>query len=119
MNVFMFRDWKITTKIIAIAACTILAALLGMLLFSLPFVDKKLMDEKRAATKNLAEAAYTFIADYDARAQKGEFSLQEAQKRASLAVKSMRYKENEYFFVTDLMRFSPNYQIFASLFIIL
>jgi methyl-accepting chemotaxis protein len=95
-------DWKISTKIIGISVFTILTAVLGVVLYFLPLMGSKLMEEKRIATKSVVDVAYNLVAEYDARAQKGEFSLQEAQQRAITRIKSLRYKKDDYFWINDL-----------------
>ena len=102
MASFRFKDWKISTKIIGISVFTILAAVLGVLLYFLPMMQSKLIEEKRSATKNVIDIAYTLIAEYDARAQKGEFSVQDAQKRALTRIKSLRYKNDDYIWINDM-----------------
>jgi methyl-accepting chemotaxis protein len=99
---FRPRDWKISTKVIGISVFTILAAVLGVVLYFLPLMGSKLMEEKRIATKGVVDVAYNLIADYGARAQKGEFSVEEAQKRAIERVKSLRYKKDDYFWINDM-----------------
>jgi methyl-accepting chemotaxis protein len=48
------------------------------------------------------ELAYTLMTEYDERVKKGEFKLEEGQKRASLRIQSLRYFEKEYFWINDL-----------------
>ncbi len=67
----------------------------------MPFMQSRITDEKRVATRNAVDIAFALIADYDARVQKGEFSVQEAQKRALARIKSLRYNKTEYFWVND------------------
>ncbi len=102
MTLFSPRDWKISTKVIGISVFTILAAILGIVLYFLPLMGSKMMDEKRIATKSVVDVAYTLITEYDARAQRGEFSVQEAQKRAIARIKSIRYKKDDYFWINDM-----------------
>ena len=99
---FRFRDWKISTKIIGISLFTITAAILALILYFLPFMGSKLMDDKRIATKGVVDVAFALMSDYDARAKKGEFSVEEAQKRAISRIKSLRYNGSEYFWINDL-----------------
>jgi methyl-accepting chemotaxis protein len=49
-----------------------------------------------------AELAYTLMTEYDERVKKGEFNLEEGQKRAALRIQSLRYFEKEYFWINDL-----------------
>jgi methyl-accepting chemotaxis protein len=96
------KDWKISTKVIGVSVFTILAAVLGIVLYFLPLMGSKLMEEKRIATKSVVDVAYSVIAEYDARAQKGEFSVQDAQKLAMASIKSLRYKKDDYFWINDM-----------------
>ncbi len=102
MASFRFKDWRISTKIICISVFTILFFVLGVLLYFLPMMKTKLIDEKRVTMKSVIDIAYTLVTEYDSRAQKGEFSVQEAQKRALARIKSLRYKDNDYIWVNDM-----------------
>jgi methyl-accepting chemotaxis protein len=61
-----------------------------------------LYQEKITATRQIVEVGYSLLADYDARVQKGELKLEEAQKRAIEGVKNLRYDGKEYFWINDL-----------------
>ena len=102
MASFRFKDWRISTKIICISVFTILFFALGVLLYFLPMMKTRLIDEKRVTMKSVIDIAYTLVTEYDSRAQKGEFSVQEAQKRALARIKSLRYKDNDYIWVNDM-----------------
>jgi methyl-accepting chemotaxis protein len=94
-----FKDWKISVKIMGISIFTIALIVSGMLFYFLPLVEKKLMEEKRNATKAVTDVAYTLIASYEAKVKSGELKLDEAQKRAMAGVKALRYHGNEYYFI--------------------
>ncbi|MGO9952726.1 MAG: methyl-accepting chemotaxis protein [Dissulfurispiraceae bacterium] len=96
-----FRSCKISTKIIGLSVLSITLMLLGLFLYFMPFMQSRITDEKRVATRNAVDIAFALMADYDARVQKGEFSVQEAQKRALARIKSLRYNKTEYFWVND------------------
>lgn len=102
MASFGFKDWKISTKINVISFITVLILVLGVLLYLLPLMGANMIEEKRAATKSVIDIAYTLVAEYEARAQQGEFSVQEAQNRALLRIKGLRYKDNNYLWVNDM-----------------
>jgi methyl-accepting chemotaxis protein len=97
-----FNNWKISTKITCISVITIMVFVLGVLLYFLPLLETRLIEEKRAATKNVVDIAYSLVAEYEERAQKGEFSVQEAQKRALTRIKSFRYKDEDYVWINDM-----------------
>ena len=97
-----FKDWRIATKIICISIFTILFFVLGVLFYFLPMMKAKVIDEKRVTTKSVIDIAYTLVTEYDSRAQKGEFTIQEAQKRALMRISSLRYKNGDYIWVNDM-----------------
>ncbi len=97
-----FRNWKISTKIMGISVFTIVLVVSGILFYLLPLVEKKLLDEKKSATKNVVDVAYTLVASFEAKVESGELKLEEAQKRAIASVKSLRYQGNEYYFINDV-----------------
>ena len=96
-----FKDFSISTKIMSISVLTLSALICGMVFYFLPLVKGKFMDEKGAATKNLVDAAFTIVNSYNGKAKSGELSGEEARKRAKETLKSVRYDDNEYFFVLD------------------
>ncbi|HMK56028.1 MAG TPA: methyl-accepting chemotaxis protein [Dissulfurispiraceae bacterium] len=100
--IFRIRDWKISTKIIAMSLFMIILFILGVLLYFLPVMSSRMMDEKRNATRSVIDVAYGLIAEYDVRVQKGEFPLAEGQKRAIATIKNLRYKGSEYFWINDM-----------------
>jgi len=100
--VYSIRDWKISTKIIAMSLFVILLFVMAVIFYFLPVMSSKMMDEKRSATRGVVDVAFALIAEYDARVQKGEFTLAEAQKRAMTRIKNLRYKGNEYFWINDM-----------------
>jgi methyl-accepting chemotaxis protein len=97
-----FRNWKISTKIMGISVFTIALVVSGILFYLLPLVEKKLLDEKKNATKNVVEVACTLVASFEGKVKSGELKLDEAQKRAIASVKSLRYQGNEYYFINDV-----------------
>ena len=97
-----FKNWKISTKMMGISVFTIAVIISGIMFYLLPLVERKLMDEKKNATKNVVDVAYATVASYEAKIKSGELKTDEAQKRALLAVKVLRYHGNEYFWINDL-----------------
>ncbi|TNC94310.1 MAG: methyl-accepting chemotaxis protein [Stygiobacter sp.] len=75
--------------------------LLGLTVVAADFVKQEKLDAAINKTRNLAEAAVTVMAEFDARAKKGEYDQATAQKLAKDAIRAMRYQGEEYFFVYD------------------
>ena len=101
MKFLRFKDWGVSGKIMSISIITIIFLLIGIFFFLEPYIEKKLMEEKKLTTKYLVEVAHTLLGEYEARIQKGELTPEDARKRAALRIKSMRYGEGDYFFIID------------------
>lgn len=101
MKIFSFRNWGISQKIMSISFITIIIILIGIFAFLEPYIEQRLIEEKKITTKYLVEVVDTMLGEYEARVQKGELTLEEAQKRASLRIKGMRYGEGDYYFIID------------------
>jgi methyl-accepting chemotaxis protein len=72
-------------------------------LWILPTMKESLYKEKELQIQNMVQVVYTLLTEYHAREQKGEFSREEAQKRASTRIKSLRYgpEGKDYFWIND------------------
>ncbi len=102
MKTARFKDWKILTKILSISVATILMMVLGVMLYVLPFVKDKLMDEKMQATKAVVDVAYDVIAHNYELYKAGKKTQEQAQADALTQLSEVRYQGNEYFWVNDL-----------------
>ncbi|MBF0417964.1 MAG: cache domain-containing protein [Magnetococcales bacterium] len=72
----------------------------GMLQLSIERRD--LMEHKKMLANVLVESAYSVLQHFQALEAKGELTREVAQKQAMAAVKSMRYREVEYFWINDM-----------------
>ncbi len=101
MKLKRFKDWKILTKILSISIVTVLAMILGVVFYVLPFMEKHLMDEKMSATKGQVDTAYSLVESHLQDAKDGKITVEEGKARSLENLKDMRYLGNEYFFVID------------------
>lgn len=101
MKLARFKDWKILNKILSISIATVAVLILVVAFYLLPSMEKRLMDEKMAATKGVVEVAFTLIESYVADAKSGKLTPEDAQARVLERIKSLRYQGNEYFWVND------------------
>lgn len=92
---------KISTKIAAIS--TIVAVFFVLMVFGvlLPVMEQELMKSRRDSLRALVDVAYNLLNEYDQRVQEGEFSVSEAERRFIARIKSMRFKNHDYFWVQD------------------
>lgn len=97
-----FRDWGILTKIMAVSVLAVSVFVIGMFTYIIPSLEEKLTNEKREATKNVVDIAYSLITEYEARIKSGELTQAEAHKRALTRIRNLRYREKEYFWINDL-----------------
>lgn len=96
-----FKNLSILTKIMSISIFTIILVASGMLFYFIPLVGGKLMDEKKAALKNVVDVVISLSSAYDKRVQNGELTPQEARQRIISSMIDMRFMNGEYFFAFD------------------
>jgi methyl-accepting chemotaxis protein len=65
-------------------------------------VERQIVNEKRLSTRHLVETAFSLMAAYDERANMGEFPVAKAQELASAHIRSLRYRDKDYFWINDL-----------------
>jgi len=82
-----------------------IVALVALSIYGSLTISSILLERKQAELKALAQTATTLIAGYEERAKKGEFSVEEAKKRAADTLRTMRYNGNDYFVVLDYTNF--------------
>jgi methyl-accepting chemotaxis protein len=102
MRILRFRDWSVAAKVMSISLVTVLVISLINFLYLLPNLGSKVLAEREATLKSVVDVSVALITDYDERAKKGEFSLEEAKKQAKARIRSLRYAGNEYFWINDL-----------------
>ncbi|HBA87961.1 MAG TPA: chemotaxis protein [Geobacter sp.] len=102
MQISKFKDWKIATKVMSISLVTILIVTAVNFLYLLPNLEQRVLAEREDTLRSVVDLPVELLAEYDQRAQKGEFSLQEAQSRAMTRIRMMRYADNQYFWINDL-----------------
>jgi hypothetical protein len=76
-------------------------ALFGLVL---PYSEQSLLAQKKLAITELTQAALNVVRFYEKRVQSGDLPLAEAQRRAIMQVRGMRYggEEKDYFWINDL-----------------
>src|SRR5690348_18345533 len=96
----LLRDLRISLKLLVI----VLVAVLGIIAaeaFNLAQLRENRMLDREAKTRALTDSAWSLVAYYKGLADSGKMSVQEAQAAALLAVRSLRYDGQEYFFIGD------------------
>ena len=96
------RNWSIQTKILIIPVIVAIVMTAGTFVYLLPFLEKRIVAEKQAATRHVVELAWGILADYDQQVKDGALPLEEAKKQAALRLSKLRYDEKEYIWINDL-----------------
>jgi methyl-accepting chemotaxis protein len=98
---------KTSTKLYSLFGCLLGLFLVAVFFIFLPFYEQDLLKSRRDALTDSLDLATSLVAEYQTRVDKGEFTPEEAKKRASTRLRNMRYGNNEYFFITDSGRPYP------------
>jgi methyl-accepting chemotaxis protein len=112
MKFIRFSHWGIFQKVMSISIILNLVMVISSLFYLMPLVEKKLMEEKRGATKDVLDIAYTLVDAYARRVDSKELTGDQAQARALGIIKQLRYRDNDYFWINDLepkMLMHPNF----------
>ncbi len=97
-----FSNWRVRSKILSISAITLALMLLTILFYFLPTVQARIVDTRKEELKDMVETCLGLIAEYDARAKAGEFSPEEAHKRAAERAAHLRYGKEGYLWINDM-----------------
>ena len=89
--------WRL--RLMSLFVALILAALsIG----TTTYIAHSMRTDMSTKTRELVESAVSLIASYQAQAQAGSLSEDQAKRQALLAVKALRYGHNDYFWVNDM-----------------
>ena len=97
----MLNKLNLSTKIVMLGTVIILAFAL-VFVWVVPKVKNNMYDAKYLMTKNVVEAAWGVLDYYSKQAKTNAITADEAKKRAMVAIKNLRYGNNDYFWINDL-----------------
>ncbi|NMM39979.1 methyl-accepting chemotaxis protein [Pseudoalteromonas arctica] len=86
---------------LAILVSLVVVGLLFLSITSLTQQYSSLKADQYTKTKNLVEAAYSVITHYHSLQQSGELTVQQAQQGALTTIASIRYENDNYFWIND------------------
>jgi signal transduction histidine kinase len=103
-DLIKFRHLPIFWKISLIPIISVGLMMIGVSFYVLPLVKEKLMDDKKTNASDIVNVAYALAQEYDQRAAKGEFTLQEAQQRFKERIRKFRFGKDGigYIWINDL-----------------
>src|ERR1039457_995728 len=98
---FHFGQWLILPKIMAISVISLSLITTIIIFYFSPNIEQRMLEEKKAGLKNVVDIAFVIFNDYETLVKSGLMTREEAQNRAILKLKNLRYSGNEYFWIND------------------
>jgi methyl-accepting chemotaxis protein len=102
MKIKHIKDVGVLKKLGLLILGVILPLFLYIFIFLLPNVEEHLLEEKRIATRHIVEVAKGIVEGFTLQEQKGLLSKEEAQTKAISAINTLRYNQDDYFWINDL-----------------
>jgi len=98
---------KTSTKLYSLFGCILGLFLVAVFFVFLPYYEQDMLKARRNSLADSVDMSYALVVEYEARIQKGEFTPEEGRKRAAARLRTMRYGNNEYFWVNDTTKPTP------------
>lgn len=96
-----FSEWPIIIKIITISAVSITFISLVIFYYFMPLIEDKMLDAKKEGVKSVIDVSCAILQEYETLARKGSISQDNAKKIAMDRLRTIRWNENEYVWITD------------------
>ena len=93
---------KIIYQMLSVCLAMIIIVGCGISFYLVPLFHEELLDNERTHIRDLVESAYSVATNYYERSVNGEFSEQDARRRALERIRQMRYGDSGYFWVNDM-----------------
>jgi len=95
---------SISLRIALPALLTILLFITAIFFIILPQLEESLINRKKETIKELTQTVWSLIDSYHEREMNGELTREEAQKRAVLRIRTLRYggENKDYFWIQDM-----------------
>lgn len=96
---------KTTRRIALPALCTILLFVIAIFFVLLPQLEESFIAREKEMIRELTETTWSLLGTYYGRELSGELSRTEAQKRAILRIRELRYgpEQKDYFWINDMI----------------
>ncbi|MBF0627771.1 MAG: diguanylate cyclase [Magnetococcales bacterium] len=112
MRGLRFSQWSILAKILFISCLSISVLLMIVFLYFIPNIQTRIVDEKRIGMQQVVEVAYGIVHFFHQEFTQGVLEEEQAKKLAIEALRRIRYREKEYFWINDtrpVMVMHPNF----------
>lgn len=101
VNTLLSR-FKVKYKLWTIGLTTLLGCSLILVLAMLS-LQENLLEDRKIKTRQLVEIAHSQLAHYYQLEQNGTLSREQSQAQAQAAIAAMRFGDNDYFWINDLL----------------
>jgi methyl-accepting chemotaxis protein len=101
MKIKAINDLGFFYKIFGIVFFSVLTIALVISFYFLPTIRTHLLDEKKASVKKTIEIGISIISFYESESAGSKMSVEEAQQRAKNELATVRYGDNDYFWIND------------------
>ncbi len=101
MKILKFNDWKVFHKIVALSLAILVTIFAVFFIFLVPVIGDALYHDKQENVKHTVEVAYNILDNHYKMVKNGDLTEDEAKQKAVEMIKSLRYNENEYFWIND------------------
>ncbi|MBF0155498.1 MAG: diguanylate cyclase [Magnetococcales bacterium] len=112
MRWMRFSQWTILPKILFISFLSVSVMLAVAFFYFIPNIQEKIILEKKAGIRHVVEVVYGVANFFYGEARKGTLEEEKAKQMAIAAIKQIRYREKEYFWINDnrpYMVMHPNF----------
>ncbi len=97
----MFSRLSVSRKIQVLGLAPLGLFLLLFFAYLLPVFGTRYLEAKKEGARNVINLGYTYLAGLEARVQKGELTLEQAQQQARTGLMSMRYEGDNYLWIAS------------------
>jgi len=101
-DLIRFRNLPLFWKISIMPVLAVALMMIGVFAYVLPVTKAKFIADKKNNVSDVVNVAYNLIEEYDQRAAKGEFTLEEAKMRALDRISHFRFGKDGYVWINDL-----------------
>jgi methyl-accepting chemotaxis protein len=102
MKINKIKDWGFFYKIFGMVLLSVSTIVLVISFYFLPTLRRHLMEEKELSVQKVIELGTGIISYYEKKAASSEMTVEEAQNKALSELATLRYGDNDYFWINDI-----------------
>ena len=95
------KNLNLSTKLLLLVSLSIVG-FMASIAFGLGQLRSSMLLDREVSTQHVVEVAHGIVAKFQSAEAEGKMTHAEAQQAALAALRTLRYGENEYFFINDM-----------------